>query len=534
MGAPVVLSTNGIGFPVRPTSVNAPSMSLSSNGFGMPIILDNKGTPFVVQDFPTVYWNMQPITMTAGTNGQHVGYSTGAVTLPQPAFGSISGQPTSITTLLAFYNDTASGRYLAVFQGDYLLALVGLKITIGGFPITSYEAELIGGNTWLRFTAGLGNLTPGAVYELVFIPTSAAGGVEAFAQTRAILAAGGDYYMLNNRKLDRMWQEATGQTPAAVNLPVGLGLTDYDNRTFADVMAAQPELRGNFSIGLVGSATAASFNPATGVGSLTRVDAANQSFIRFTGLSANKDYLLTLNVPASDLLVRRDSETGGAVIASPATGDQQFVLGSGATAFLTKNTVAGTSNFTVVSLKEVPAHYAIQTVANQRGVLQADGKKYDGSDDNDLTDWFAQAGANCILAQITVPAVISATQVIAMSRQAAGNRLSLGLTTAGLVEASVGGLFLTIPGLDLRGRSAVVGMCCDGTTLRLFAEDQMAETAQGANVPNTVVPFRIGSANNDGVAANFFGGSIKTIPLGKVMLTPAQFQTFRNECLTTA
>lgn len=167
-GIPVVIATSGIGVPVRPTAVNAPVMSIADNGYGLPIVLDNKGTPFIVQGFTPVTWNFQSRSMTAGTNGQHVGYSTGAATLPQPAFGSISGQPTAVTTLLSFYNDTASGRYLAVFQGNYLLALQGLKVSIGGFPITSYEGELIGGNTWFRFAAGVGNLTPGAVYELLF------------------------------------------------------------------------------------------------------------------------------------------------------------------------------------------------------------------------------------------------------------------------------------------------------------------------------------------------------------------------------
>lgn len=167
-GFPVVIATNNIGLPVRPTAVNAPVMTIATNGIGTPIVLDNKGTPFVVQGFAPVNWNFQQTSMTAGTNGQHVGYSTGAATLPQPAFGTISVQPTAATTLLAFYNDTASGRYLAVFQGDYLLALQGLKVSIGGFPITSYETQLISGNTWVRFPAGVGNLTNGAAYELLF------------------------------------------------------------------------------------------------------------------------------------------------------------------------------------------------------------------------------------------------------------------------------------------------------------------------------------------------------------------------------
>lgn len=175
MGIPVVIATNGIGLPVRPTAVNAPVMTIATNGFGAPIILDNKGSPFVIDGFDPVDWDFMQITMTAGDGGQWIGFSNGGPTLPQPAFGSISGQPTAVTDLLAFYNDTASGRYIVVFEGDYLLALVGLTITIGGFPMTAYEAEVIGGNTWLRFAAGVGDLIAGAVYELTFTPAMGGG-----------------------------------------------------------------------------------------------------------------------------------------------------------------------------------------------------------------------------------------------------------------------------------------------------------------------------------------------------------------------
>lgn len=167
-GFPVVIAENGIGLPVNPVSSNAPVMTIAENGFGAPIVFDDNGAPFVVQGFTPVNWDFQPIDMTAGESQQWIGYSTGGATLPQPAFGSISAEPTAETTLLALYNDTASGRYLVVFEGDYLLALQGLKIYFGGFPITSYESEIIGGNTWLRFAEGLGDLTPGAVYQLEF------------------------------------------------------------------------------------------------------------------------------------------------------------------------------------------------------------------------------------------------------------------------------------------------------------------------------------------------------------------------------
>lgn len=407
MGVPVVLSTNGIGFPVRPTAVNAPAMSLSSNGFGMPIILDNRGTPFVVQDFPPVNWNMQPITMTAGTNGQHVGYSTGGATLPQPAFGSISGQPTSITPLLAFYNDTASGRYLAVFQGDYLLALVGLKITIGGFPITSYEAELIGGNTWLRFTAGLGNLTPGAAYELVFTPVT---GVGQFPQTSAILGAGGlDYALYDSGLASSLFQDAAGTTPAVLTNPVG---------------------RWN--------------------------------------------------------------------------------------------------------VRDKTPHFASQSVANQRPFLQSSGLKFDGSDDFLGSAWFGQAGNNCIIAQVEIPAAISATQVIVGSDTSELDRFFLGVNTAGQIRAGAGNLSFNGSGADLRNTAAIIALSRSAIEDAIFVNGSQVYTGAPIGSINSTRAFLIGAALSVVTPANFFGGSIKKTAFGKVALSPAQFQTIRNEWLAAA
>jgi hypothetical protein len=167
MGIPVVIAANGIGVPVTPVESNAPVMTITPNGFGAPIVLAENATPFIIEGFTPVDWDFQPFSMTAEEEGQWVGYSTGVTTTPQPAFGSISGEPTTETTLLALYNDTASGRYLVVFQGDYLLALQGLKLIIGGFPIDSYETQLIAGNTWVRFDDGVGNLTP-ADYQIEF------------------------------------------------------------------------------------------------------------------------------------------------------------------------------------------------------------------------------------------------------------------------------------------------------------------------------------------------------------------------------
>lgn len=47
-GIPFVIAENGIGIPVNPVADNAPLLKSSSNGFGIPIVIDEKGAPFVL------------------------------------------------------------------------------------------------------------------------------------------------------------------------------------------------------------------------------------------------------------------------------------------------------------------------------------------------------------------------------------------------------------------------------------------------------------------------------------------------------
>lgn len=48
-GIPVVISTNGFGIPVKAVLKNAPTMTVATNGRGIPIILSDNGQPFVVE-----------------------------------------------------------------------------------------------------------------------------------------------------------------------------------------------------------------------------------------------------------------------------------------------------------------------------------------------------------------------------------------------------------------------------------------------------------------------------------------------------
>lgn len=129
-------------------------------GNGMQEVYTPAGAP--------VDFEWSEIDLTAGSEGQWVGFSDGGNTRPQPAFGSISAQPSPITNLLALYDDTASGVVLAVFSGDYATEMDGLQMSIGGFVLNSFETQLISGNTWVRFNGQPGDWTAGDVYQIEF------------------------------------------------------------------------------------------------------------------------------------------------------------------------------------------------------------------------------------------------------------------------------------------------------------------------------------------------------------------------------
>ena len=48
-GHPVVIATNGKGFPVRVVVDKAPLLTVAENGKGAPIVISDLGAPFIVQ-----------------------------------------------------------------------------------------------------------------------------------------------------------------------------------------------------------------------------------------------------------------------------------------------------------------------------------------------------------------------------------------------------------------------------------------------------------------------------------------------------
>jgi hypothetical protein len=51
MSVPVVIASNGLGIPVKPVTANAPTMKVATNGLGAPIVISEKGVPFIVNGY---------------------------------------------------------------------------------------------------------------------------------------------------------------------------------------------------------------------------------------------------------------------------------------------------------------------------------------------------------------------------------------------------------------------------------------------------------------------------------------------------
>lgn len=50
-GPPVVIVEKG-GFPVKPVEARAPVLHVAENDKGVPIVLSDRGAPFIVQNLP--------------------------------------------------------------------------------------------------------------------------------------------------------------------------------------------------------------------------------------------------------------------------------------------------------------------------------------------------------------------------------------------------------------------------------------------------------------------------------------------------
>lgn len=191
---------------------------------------------------------------------------------------------------------------------------------------------------------------------------------------------------------------------------------------------------------------------------------------------------------------------------------------------------AGTTPVTTIgqtigraNVKAKAPHSAQQATSSFRPQYQAAGAKFDGSDDNLLTDWLAQAGANCLFVRATVPATVSATQVMLGAQDAgATNRFWLGVTTGGLPYCGLGASATQIAGYDIRGREVVFGVTCNGSTIRVYLDGALILSQSQNGAPTTTVPLRLGASAIAATVINYFAGGIRKAVAGYKYLSDAE------------
>lgn len=182
------------------------------------------------------------------------------------------------------------------------------------------------------------------------------------------------------------------------------------------------------------------------------------------------------------------------------------------------------------AIRRVP-RYGAQSVAAAKGSFLLSALKLDGVDDNLLTDFYAQTGANCVVCRTRVPATIAATSAVAGLYDAAGaNAIYLGVTTTGLARCRIGATILTGT-TDLRDTEAVLCATTNGATARLFVNGVQEGTSAQTGGPLTNLPYRIGGSNWNGALGNAYGGHIRNLALGRVNLSLDDFQRIRAQWL---
>jgi hypothetical protein len=361
---------------------------------------------------------------------------------------------------------------------------------------------------------------------------------------------------IDTTKTDRFYQESTGITLAAsVTDPMGIALDQrlWGGRTYdayLDTLAnliSQPVALENvyWSVGGGASITATAGTAPDGSSTARTLNfgggTASALFRNALGtagtIHANRVWLRSTTVSGT---IKFGLGDGSSLPQKTLTTSwQQFKISplmAGNPGVQIRRDNAGQLNEVEVWTEEfklVPGNAGTQASGTLKPLLQTTGAKFDGSDDNWLTPFLAQNGANFIVARALVPASISAAQVIAGASGAAANRCFLAIDTSGRVCGGVGSdSTTTIVGTsDLRGTDVVVGISLDGTTVKLFANTAEEYSAVQNSTPTVAVPFRIGANNNNGTAGSFFGGSVKRIVGGYDSLTLDKFKQIRNALL---
>jgi hypothetical protein len=113
------------------------------------------------------------------------------------------------------------------------------------------------------------------------------------------------------------------------------------------------ELRGSFSTALIGTATAATYNSSTGVGTVDRVDIANQSYVRITGLAANKYFKVTIQNTGANVIQIRQNAAGNIVATIVAGSSLNVYVSTAVFTDISITSNGGPASFVLNSVREL-------------------------------------------------------------------------------------------------------------------------------------------------------------------------------------
>ena len=207
---------------------------------------------------------------------------------------------------------------------------------------------------------------------------------------KQMFASGEQGFAYDIDDLTTMFQDAAGTVPVtAVGQPVGLILDK------SGALALGSELKQSALAKMIGTAPVATFNAATGVGTVNRVDIGSQSFIVFNDAVGKKWYKVSItNNSAVSISLRNAVMTGVdttlAAIQPNTTFSGYVYVASG---FLLSIAASmGECGFTVNSIKEIAGNHAYQTTSAARPILQDAPRRidFDAIDDKLITNLPAQ------------------------------------------------------------------------------------------------------------------------------------------------
>jgi hypothetical protein len=347
---------------------------------------------------------------------------------------------------------------------------------------------------------------------------------------------------------DRFFQGNAADVLAdSVGEAIGVAMSQraWNGDTLAEVLAAATELvsNGDFASLTTWEAKVGTLTLASGKARLAHSGSGRATKTSVAGVAVTLGHFYQIQGDLSGitatgaflrLTTNADAFTDPLVATAASAADRKdtgFFVSTAATVWpaLILSAV-GQADFDNISIKRIPGKPGIQTNTSFKPLRQAAGAKFDGLDDNWLTNYVAAAAENFLGCRTTVPASLSAAQVILGASGAGANRCFLGIDTSGRACAGVGSdSTTTIVGTsDLRGTEAEVFLTFDGSTVRLIVNGAVEYQAAQNSTPTTTVPLRIGANNSNGTAASFYAGTVEEIWVGQEFISASRANQIAN------